>query len=249
MGVDHFVIYNFTSDPLTNKILKYYINEGFLTVVQWQVPYHVIPKNHYYDLVKYNELHSVWQFTMLNDFLYRVYWSTKFIVNVDLDEFIVPMGGLKNFTQLLNKLPSSCEYLIRNTLMPLKDELDTDDSLIMDLAKQYYVKTALFRKKRNYIFDTKWKTKYIAETNCSQALWLHYVLEKRETNLLEKHVVDTKTVLVFHYRKEYEKKLFKRGTRDIEDKSMEPFLEQIVQNVKSAWNIIGLPMNHSTYHS
>ena len=51
MGVEHFVIYNFNSDPLTNRILNYYINKGFLTVVQWQVPYHVIPKNHYYDLV------------------------------------------------------------------------------------------------------------------------------------------------------------------------------------------------------
>ena len=249
MGVEHFVIYNFTSDPLTNRILNYYVNEGFLTVVQWQVPYHVIPKNHYYDLVKYNELHSVGQFTMLNDFLYRLYWSTKYIVNVDLDEFIVPMGGLKNFTQLLNKLPAACEYLIRNSLVPLTVVIKTDTSPFMELAKKYYVKTALFRKKRNYIFDTRLKTKYITETNCSRALWLHYVLEKRKTNLLEKHVVDIKTALVLHYRKEYEIKDFRRGTEDIGDKSLEPFLEQIVQNVKSAWDIIGLPINHSTYHS
>ena len=248
MGVEHFVIYNFTSDPLTNRILNYYKNEGFLTVVQWQVPYHVIPKNHYYNLAKYNKLHSAGQFTMLNDFLYRVYWSTKFIVNVDLDEFIVPMGGLKNFTQLLNKLPAACEYLIRNSLVPLTVVTETDTTPIMELAKKYYVKTALFRKKRDYIFGTDWKTKFIAETNCSQALWLHYVLKKRRTDLLEKHVVDIKSALVLHYRKEYEIQSFRRGTKDIADKSMEPFLEKLVQHVKAAWDIIGLPSNLSIYH-
>ena len=85
--------------------------------------------------MKYNELHSAGQFTMLNNFLYRVYWSTKFIVNVDLDEFIVPMSGLKNLKQLLNILPAACEYLIRNSLVPLTEVPETDTSPIMELAK------------------------------------------------------------------------------------------------------------------
>ena len=97
MGVDYFMIYNFTSDPLTDKILNYYVNSGIMEVVQWHVPNHVIPTIHYYDLAKHKELYSSGQFAMLNDFLYRVYWSTEYVINVDLDEFIVPWDGSTNF--------------------------------------------------------------------------------------------------------------------------------------------------------
>ena len=246
MGVDHFVIYNFTSDPLTDKVLRYYVNTGLLEVVQWHIPNHVIPKKHYYELVKYNEIHSAGQFAMNNDFLYRVYWSSKFVINVDLDEFIVPLDGSTDFKKLIAKLPSNvCHYLIRNTLFPLTLGQTKEQFYNRDASIKYNLKTVLYRKRNDYIFPLRWRTKYIAHTKCSKLLWLHNVLEYRESDLaVEKHVVDENTALVFHYRKPFEKPVFPiKQNVQIEDKRFQPFADALVINVKAAWNLIGFPSN------
>ena len=244
MGVDHFVIYNFTSDPLTDKVLRYYMNAGLLDVVQWHVPEHVIPKKHYYDLVKYNELHSAGQFAMLNDFLYRVYWSTKFVVNVDLDEFIVPLNGSTSFNNMLAKLPNACQYLIRNTLVPLNQNQTSEQFPNKEIATKYHLKTVLYRQRKDYVFGERWKTKYIAHPRCSRILWLHYVLENRTSDLVvNKHLVNENTALVFHYRHPFEGLIFRylqRGSHEMEDKNLQPFVSDLVTNVKAIWNLIGI---------
>ena len=248
MGVDHFVIYNFTSDPLTDKVLRYYENAGLMDVVQWHVPEHVIPKKHYYNLVKYNELHAVGQFAMLNDFLYRVFWSTKFIINVDLDEFIVPLNGSTNFNQLLSKFPTAaCQYLIRNSLIPLNQNQTREQFPNKEIATKYHLKTVLYRKRKDYVFGEKWKTKYIAHPRCSRILWLHYVLENRISDLvMKKHLVSEKTALVFHYRLPFEGLIFQRlqrGKREKEDTRFQPFVDDLINNVSAVWDVIGPPSN------
>ena len=244
MGVDHFVIYNFTSDPETDRILNHYKNKEILEVVQWKVPKHVIPAKHYYRILENKEITSGGQFAMLNDFLFRVLRSTKFVINVDLDEFIIPRNGSRTFSELLDKLPTACEYLIRNTLVPL-DQKERDDLFPnIDLAKQYHLKTVLLNKRRNYVFGTDWKTKFIARTECSQLLWVHYVFKKRKTSLSETHVVDPGTALVYHYRHDYEKPIFRRGKIDIKDNSFKPFVEVLINSVKSVWDLVGLPSDN-----
>ena len=149
-----------------------------MEVVQWHVPHHVIPTSHYYELKKYRELHSAGQFAMLNDFLYRVYLSTEYVINVDLDEFIVPLDGSKNFRQLLNKYPSSCEYRFKNSLVPMNNVTANERIVNRDLATKYHLKTVLYTKRQDYVYKG-FKTKYIARTNCSHVLWFHKVWEKR----------------------------------------------------------------------
>ena len=191
-------------------------------MVQWHVPHHVIPTIHYYELKKYRELHSAGQFTMLNDFLYRVYWSTEYVINVDLDEFIVPLDGSKNFRQLLNKYPSSCEYRFRNSLVPMNNVTANERIVNRDLATKYHLKTVLYTKRQDYVYKG-FKTKYIARTNCSHVLWFHKVWEKRppyteaqasngyhlSPNLMRnKAVVNETSSIVFHYRKPFESIFF-----------------------------------------
>ena len=246
MGVDYFMIYNFTSDPLTDKILKYYVNSGIMEVVQWHVPNHVIPTIHHYELAKHKELYSAGQFAMLNDFLYRVYWSTEYVINVDLDEFIVPRDGSKNFRQLLNTLPTSCEYRFRNSLVPMNNGPTNKDYIGKDLATKYRLKTMQFTKRQDYINKTR-KTKYIARTNCSTLLWLHYVGEKRppytevafsRNSTKSTIVVEPTSTIVFHYRMPFEFPVFRRDSRDIADGSLQPFAKEIMKRVKTVWDTI-----------
>ena len=251
MGVDYFMIYNFTSDPLTDKILNYYVKSGIMEVVQWHVPDHVIPSIHYYELKKYRELHSAGQFAMLNDFLYRVYWSTEYVVNVDLDEFIVPLDGSKNFRQLLNTYPLSCEYQFRNSIVPMDIEPTIETFAQRALAIKYRLKTLLYTKRQDYVYNIRLKTKYIARTNCSKLLWLHTVWEKRapnsesplingqhfSQNLMRNKVVANKnSSIVFHYRLPFdESKTFQRHTGRVEDRRLKPFREGLIDRVKTVW--------------
>ena len=252
MGVDYFMIYNFTSDSLTDKILNYYINSGIMEVVQWHVPDHVIPTIHYYELKKYRELHSAGQFAMLNDFLYRVYWSTEYVINVDLDEFIVLLDGSKSFRQLLNKYPSSCEYLFRNSLVSMNNGTTNESIAHMDLAIKYRLKTVLYMKRQDYVYKG-FKTKYIARTNCSQVLWLHKVWEKRPpynevpalkgqhispNPMKNKVVVNETSSIVFHYRKPFESTFFHRESRYIEDNRFQQFAKELIDRIKIVWGNI-----------
>ena len=250
MGVDYFMIYNFTSDSLTDKILNYYVNSGIMEVVQWHVPDHVIPTNHYYELKRYKELHSAGQFAMLNDFLYRVYWSTEYVINVDLDEFIVPLDGSRNFRQILNKYPSSCEYLFRNSLVSMNNGTANESIVQRDLAIKYHLKTVIYTKRQDYVYKG-FKTKYIARTNRSQVLWLHKVWEKRppynegqhiSPNLIRNKVVVNETSsIVFHYRKPFESKFFYRESGYIKDDRFQPFAKELIDKVKLVWekNYVG----------
>ena len=241
MGVDHFVIYNFTSDSLTDRVLRYYVNAGLMDVIQWHVPEHVIPKEHYYNLKTYNEIDAVGQFAMLNDFLYRVYWSTKFIINVDLDEFIVPLNGSTNFNQLLSTLPAACQYLIRNTLIPL-NQSQSEQFPNKEIATNYHLKTILYRKRMDYVFKPRWKTKYIANTKCSQVLWVHDVFQSWASSLaVNKHVVDENAALVFHYRQSFDNGFFKdfqRGSTLTEIKTLQPFIDRLLTNVQTVWDLL-----------
>ena len=249
MGVDYFIIYNFTSDPLTDKILNYYVDSGIMEVVQWHLPHHVIPSIQYYELKKYKGQTTTGQFAMLNDFLYRVYWSTEYVINVDLDEFIVPLDGSKNFRQLLNTYSPSCEYQFRNSLVPINTVPSNQSFADRALAMKYRLKTVLYTKRQDYVYKG-FKTKYIARTNCSQLLWIHFVWEKRapytevptiDGQHVPKDFMKNKVVLketssiVFHYRMPFESKTFIRRHGYIEDGRFRPFVKGLINRVKTVW--------------
>ncbi|KAJ8680224.1 hypothetical protein QAD02_016011 [Eretmocerus hayati] len=96
MGVDHFTIYNSSASENVSLVLEYYKKLGILTVIQWQLP----PIYKFERTLRYNGI-----FAAMNDCLYRSSFigGYKYIVNVDLDEFIVPRR-YSNYPQLMDHL-------------------------------------------------------------------------------------------------------------------------------------------------
>ena len=120
------------------------------------------------------------------------------------------------------------------------------DYIGKDLALKYRLKPLQFTKRQDYIYETL-KTKYIARTNCSTLLWLHYVGEKRPPytevafsrySTKSTVVVEPTSSIVFHYRMPFENPVFRRNSRDIDDRSLQPFAKEIMKRVKTVWETI-----------
>lgn len=79
LGVNHFVLYNHTVGPEVGCILKKYEAEGIVTVLPWQL-----------DIVSQKEIRTEGLFAALNDCLYRTMYRFKYVLMIDLDEYIVP---------------------------------------------------------------------------------------------------------------------------------------------------------------
>ncbi|KAJ8687800.1 hypothetical protein QAD02_023594 [Eretmocerus hayati] len=96
MGVNHFTFYKTSASENVSRILDYYEKLGLVTIIQWKLPpFYIFEQN-----LRYNGI-----FAALNDCLYRstLVEGYEYIVNVDLDEFIVPRKH-NNFHQLMTQL-------------------------------------------------------------------------------------------------------------------------------------------------
>lgn len=86
LGVDKFVVYDFSVGPNIEQVLKYYSGQGLLEVVQWKPPMVVErlpPYNRSVQLDKYGETAA------LNDCLFRNKRHSKFVSNIGVNEFII----------------------------------------------------------------------------------------------------------------------------------------------------------------
>ncbi|CAL4137470.1 unnamed protein product [Meganyctiphanes norvegica] len=79
LGVEHFTMYNHTIGPDVDCILKKYQKQGLLDIHPWTL-----------EMKSQKEIRTEGLFAALNDCLYRYMYKYKYILMIDLDEFIVP---------------------------------------------------------------------------------------------------------------------------------------------------------------
>lgn len=97
LGVNHFVLYNHTVGTEVGCILQKYIVEGIVTVLPWQL-----------DIVSQKEIRTEGLFAALNDCLYRTMYRFRYVLMIDLDEYIIPHKNLSLallLAQLIKKNP------------------------------------------------------------------------------------------------------------------------------------------------
>lgn len=97
LGVDNIIIYvhNFTEEM--RKVFEFYSSSDVVTVVPWTLP------------MIYENKTGSGQTIAVNDCLYRNMAYFKYLVFIDLDEFIIPHGNLKNLQDVL-KLVQTDNY-------------------------------------------------------------------------------------------------------------------------------------------
>lgn len=220
MGAGLFLVYNFTTVGRTDEILTHYEREGWIKVIQWHPPV-------------YSDLHYYGQLAMMNDCLFRSYKISKYMVNIDIDELIIPRKGKTTWTELMGSLPhDSCEYSFRSTLMPTESK-DVFEG--KQRARELNLAFLLRMSRREYIFDKTVRSKYIVNTTCIDTVGIHFCWKYRNgTADTQRYHVTPRDALTYHFRNE---PVSKKG-KEIEEKAVYKYHKQLIDNAKARWENI-----------
>ncbi|XP_023248024.1 beta-1,4-galactosyltransferase galt-1-like isoform X2 [Copidosoma floridanum] len=190
MGVDRFTFYNASVSPRVSRVLEWYARKNLASVVQWKLPgVYKFERN-----LRYNGI-----FAALNDCLYRNMYTFTYVVNVDLDEFIIPRKQ-ENFRQMMDyldpnsDLSSRAAFVFRNVFFYLMYDDDPDwPKLTLES------KTTRFEE----IYEAHSRSKYIARSENVIEMGNHQIWRSRKTSFLFRAgetTVDPDTALSHHYR-------------------------------------------------
>lgn len=80
LGVTHFTFYNHTIGPEVDCVLRDYARRGIVTLLPWQ----------HLEMVSQKEIRTEGLFAAINDCLYRNMYRYRYVLMIDIDEFIVP---------------------------------------------------------------------------------------------------------------------------------------------------------------
>jgi Glycosyltransferase family 92 len=95
VGVDHFYLYDNNSTDCPHEILNHYIKEGLVSLIKWMGCCHPDDPGCHWAL-------STQVTAFENALKYRALKETKWLVFVDIDEFLVP-PGTHNLLEILEK--------------------------------------------------------------------------------------------------------------------------------------------------
>ncbi len=217
LGANKVVFYNYSIGVEVDAILRYYMKQGVIDVIQWPLPDGI---NIYY----------FGQLVVINDCFYRHMYQSKYIVNLDLDEHIVPRTSLKTWHQVIHVLKQNrptdyCYYCFKNVFYRIDwqlDEVAAKNPIIQKLG----LVTLLVTKRELKIWEYHRRSKYIVDTSNGILLGIHQVWLCHQMSV---SLVPPKIGLLHHYR------LWEnspdRGLNSETDQHMIYFADQLIHRV------------------
>lgn len=209
LGANRFEIYNFSTAQTVEQVLNYYSNKGIVEVIKWRPEV-----NGDGNTSQEIQIHYHAQTASLNDCLYRNKRFSEFVVNLDLDEFIIPHAkDVKNWTGMIELIDESSKgfltgvmslisqqvnaYVLRSTFFTTNVErtqffYNSSKNTSVDRLNLVTLQV-LEREKR--IFPISERTKYIARTADVDYIYIH----KPDTKYAR---VQPEVGLLHHYRME-----------------------------------------------
>ncbi|XP_061672396.1 uncharacterized protein LOC133498989 [Syngnathoides biaculeatus] len=121
LGVDKVVIYNTSSGPELDRLLRVYAGEGFLEIVPWPIDRHLRPSSGWRFSESGGDLHYFGQLTTLNECIYRSMERSRYVLLNDLDEIVTPYrhDDLPSLmSELRRRHPDTGEFRIENHIFP-----------------------------------------------------------------------------------------------------------------------------------
>lgn len=171
------------------------------------------------------------QIITMTECMYSVMYRTKFVINKDLDEFIVPTKE-NNWNQMLINIHKQttnpdriASYNFRNQFFPHQKE---DDPYLANdtLMKLHRITTLLQTLKEDYVFPHNSRSKVMARPE--KLLMWHMHLTFTE-NLINKedsiYNVSKNEALLFHYRQ------WTTSKKLIRERRMHEFTPQLIKNI------------------
>ncbi|CAH1794240.1 unnamed protein product [Owenia fusiformis] len=120
LGVEHFTFYLNTVSENMTKILTYYEKKGIIDVLPWKI-----------DIKSQKEVRTENMFAALNDCLLRYRYRFKYVLMIDLDEYIIPYehNTLNSMMSDIHLSHRDASFIFRNGFFYLQHP---DDMTIPD---------------------------------------------------------------------------------------------------------------------
>ncbi|XP_068122289.1 beta-1,4-galactosyltransferase galt-1-like [Hyperolius riggenbachi] len=122
LGASKVTIYNTSCSRTVDKVLRHYIEEGTLEVVQWPIDKHLQTSDKWlFTKGLTSDISYYGQVAALNDCLYRNMYTSKYILLNDIDEIILPAKDWC-WSSLMERLqkedPTTSVFCIENHFFP-----------------------------------------------------------------------------------------------------------------------------------
>lgn len=226
LGANKFIVYNHSTAINVDHVIGYYSKLGLAEVVQWRLPMAV---STYPRSKQRNEIHYFGQTAALNDCLFRSKHESEFIVNEDLDEFIIPHRKESfNWEDIIKTVgPNSEVFLFRSTYFRKEWDNNLDNIPERDMAEKYKLITLQKFEHDKNIFPPRQRSKYIARTATVDNILIHEVPGKNT------FIVPIQVGLVHHYRNWFNQKDRINQVRD--ETVRQKFGINLIKRVQAIW--------------
>ncbi|KAK3107889.1 hypothetical protein FSP39_024488 [Pinctada imbricata] len=232
LGADFFIFYNLSSAQNIGGILNYYQSQGLVEIIQFNLPSKVTV----YDWIPTVEgVHYYGQFAALNDCVYRNKGVSRYVVNQDMDEFIIPRK-LETWQQLMENLPEG-SYLFRSTIFPKDwpDVLSGNDAVD---ALKFGSKTVLKQLRETKVFPHDQRTKWIVRPECIVSCATHDV-RKTIANESCRHYNVPETKAIIHHYHDYGNRLSIMVHKpSVLDDRINMYKSELLKRLKCKWNAL-----------
>ena len=195
LGAEWFTFYIYKAHQTVIKVLQQYAREGTVEVVwNWgeSLPKKSIP--HYGQVLSINEC------------AYRNMYKVKYLVYIDLDEFILPRKSI-GWTEMMKQIENDKygSYMFRNAFffeINNNSEIDAGESEVgftdNGTCRVKLPKFLTHRFRSSKVWDVGRRSKYIKNLLCPGILFVHQV---RHQQTCKRYVVPPDYALLNHYRK------------------------------------------------
>ena len=111
LGIDHIYIYDFENiTKEVENVLHYYTTIGVVSIIPWKLP---VKNSPVFDKEGDIAIHG--QFALINDCMYRSMNHHRYVINHDLDEYIIPRDpAIKTIREVINEIHHDRHFDKRN---------------------------------------------------------------------------------------------------------------------------------------
>lgn len=230
LGVDLIVFYNHSVSDRVGKVLDSMSLDGIVHVFPWELPFEA------YIGGGYANIHYFGQLAAVNDCLYRYRSRTNYIINVDMDEYIVPSleGNLWPWVnKQLSLNPSASAFIMRTYLLYsyLPDHMAYFPK--QDAAKRYQLFTLLKTNRTEETLPFNIRPKYIYDPKRVISAGIHNIWGHRRN--FKSQYIPPDDCAVYHYRNA---RLNPNPNGSVTDTYFHKFQYDIVHRIESRWRTI-----------
>jgi hypothetical protein len=171
-GADHVVVYDYNSSDIIKPYINYYKRKNMLETIPWTLP----------DIGEVSRFSVIWnlgQVTAINDCVYRNMYVSRYIVSLDLDEFIVPYDNSMSWVDMMHN--AGCKdkpvAIVRNAFFGISSKWPVDQKYKRNRLISNVLKLATLTRTKQYKYINVFpkRSKFITRSEVVDTAGIHNV--------------------------------------------------------------------------